>query len=129
MFRLTPGVLEIKYLLFSVLGMLLGSGCDGGSSSEPPFGFGNSGPVVNFSAGCGEQNIWCADDDDIKWTTSDEGIPEAICAWDCAIYTGKEKVTNLHGAGGPAPYIVVFRMNPQGCWELLKISRLIPTNC
>ena len=119
----------MRFLLFAVLTVSLTGACDGGTSNQPPFGFGNSGPVVDFSAGCGEREIWCADDDDIKWTTSEKGIPEAICAWDCAIYTGDEKVTNLHGADGPAPFIVVFRMNQQGCWEVDRIFRYIPVDC
>lgn len=116
----------MRYLLFAVLGMLLACACDGGSSNEPPWGFGNAGPVVDFSAGCGDREIWCADDDDITWYYDEKDIPKSICAWDCAIYTGNEKVVSFYNVEGPAAYMVSFKQKADGCWELDTINKTKP---
>ena len=111
----------MRYLLLAVLGMLLISGCDVGAT------YGSSGSVVGFSVDC-ENGIQCAGDTPYSIPGDDPGVIHMMCRWDCAIYTGKEKVTNRYGPEGPAFYMVTFRPNAEGCWELLDIWRSKP-NC
>lgn len=114
----------MRYILLSMLVLLLITSCDGGN--EPPWGFGNSGPVVDFSAGCGEREVWCAHDDDIGFYYDKTNVPTATCGWDCGIYTGDEKVQGSYPAEGPASYMVVFKQKADGCWEVDNIYRSKP---
>lgn len=111
----------MRYLLLAILGMLLNSSCDGGAT------YGSSGPVVEFSVDC-ENGIQCAGDTPYGIPGDEPGVTHRMCRWDCAIYTGKEKVSNSYVPEGPAFYMVTFRPTVEGCWELDEISRMKP-NC